>query len=196
MWLRDALALAAARFGSVALAKKRLREWMASGRLPWSCMSWKGLDAEGIATLDREQRDLIGRKDRGWIVLHIFPSVAYHECDSQFWRANLKIDWEDNGACEQATGGATALGIRVSHERLLALLPEEANNRVEELGQTKPAERKLIKPKAWFGEIREKHPRQQNEDQTTYAARLHVLMQEADVTTVWPIETLRRRLYK
>ena len=53
MWLRDALALAAARFGSVALAKKRLREWMASGRLPWSCMSWKGLDAEGIATLDQ-----------------------------------------------------------------------------------------------------------------------------------------------
>jgi hypothetical protein len=88
-------------------------------------MSWKGLDAESIARLDREQRDLIGRKNRGWIVLCDFPSVAYHEGDPQFWRANLKIDWEENSACEQATGGAKALGIKVSSTHLAELLPEE-----------------------------------------------------------------------
>ena len=39
---------------------------MAGGReLPWSCMSWKGLDAERIARLDREQRELIDQKNRG-----------------------------------------------------------------------------------------------------------------------------------
>ena len=23
-------------------------EWLAAGKLPWSCMAWKGLDAEGL----------------------------------------------------------------------------------------------------------------------------------------------------
>ena len=133
IWLRGALALAVRAFGSVVLAKERLREWLAAGELPWSCMSWNGLDAERIARLDREQR--------GWIVGHIFPSVAYHEGDPQFWRANLNIDWEENGAWEKATGGARAQGIKVSRERLLALLPEEPlNERVEEPEQTRPAE--------------------------------------------------------
>jgi hypothetical protein len=40
------------------------------------------------------------------------------------------------------------LGIKVSREHLLALLPEEPRERVEELGQTKPAERELLEPKA------------------------------------------------
>ena len=56
IWLHDALVLAIARFGSVVLAKERLREWLAAGELPWSCMSWEGLDAEGIARLDREEQ--------------------------------------------------------------------------------------------------------------------------------------------
>ena len=49
IWLREALALAAAALGSEVLAKELLREWMAAGKLPWSCVSWKGLDAEDIA---------------------------------------------------------------------------------------------------------------------------------------------------
>ena len=64
IWLHDALMLAIPRFGSVVLAKERLREWLAAGELPWSCMSWKGLDAERIARLDREQRELIDQKNR------------------------------------------------------------------------------------------------------------------------------------
>ena len=105
-----------------------------------ACMSWWGLDAEGIARLDQENRVSI--------VGHIIPSVAYHEGDPQFWCAKLKIDWEDNGARQQATGGARALGIKVSREHLVALLPEEPRERVEELGQTKPAEPKSLERKA------------------------------------------------
>ena len=189
IWLRDALALAVRAFGSVVLAKERLREWLAAGELPWSCMSWNGLDAERIARLDREQR--------GWIVGHIFPSVAYHEGDPQFWRANLNIDWEENGAWEKATGGARAQGIKVSRARLLALLPEEPRERVEEQGQTKPAERELLEPKAWLAWACEKYPKQRNERSIPYIRRLHGLMQEADnVTEAWEYESFRRRYYE
>jgi hypothetical protein len=131
IWLREALARAHARFGSVALAKKRLVEWLAAGELPWSCMSWETLDAETIARLDQDNRDAIAGKNRGWSILHAIPSGPYREGDPQFWCANLKIDWKDNGACEQATGGAKALGIKVSLERLLALLPDESPEREE-----------------------------------------------------------------
>ena len=123
IWLHDALMLAIPRFGSVVLAKIRLGEWLAAGKLPWSCMLWEGLDAEGIARLDRENRVSI--------VGYIIPSVAYHEGDPQFWRADLNIYWEENGARENATGGARALGIKVSRERLRALLPEEPREHVE-----------------------------------------------------------------
>ena len=57
IWLREALALAVAALGSVALAQERLIEWLAAGKLPWSCMSWWGLDAEGIAKADQQLRD-------------------------------------------------------------------------------------------------------------------------------------------
>ena len=65
-------------------------------------------------------------KNRVWIVGYIIPSVAYHEGDPQFWRANLKIYWKQNGARQQATGGARALGIKVSREHLVALVPDES----------------------------------------------------------------------
>src|SRR5215469_61140 len=89
IWLRDALALAEARFGSTVLAKERLIKWLAAGELPWSCMSFDALDAEGIARLDRENEESI--------VLHIIPSAVLHEGRSDFWRANLNIWWEENG---------------------------------------------------------------------------------------------------
>ena len=71
IWQRDALALAVAALGSVALAKEQLIEWLAAGQLPWSCMSWWGLDAEGIAKADQQLRD--------GPIIHILPSAAYHE---------------------------------------------------------------------------------------------------------------------
>ena len=61
IWLHDALMLAIPRFGSGILAKERLKEWLAAGDLPWSCMQWDGLDAEGIARLDQENEDMIRR---------------------------------------------------------------------------------------------------------------------------------------
>ena len=55
IWLRDTLQLAVAALGSVALAKELLTEWLAAGKLPWDCMSWDGLDEEGLAKRRREQ---------------------------------------------------------------------------------------------------------------------------------------------
>ena len=37
IWLREALALAVTALGSVALANGLLIEWLAAGKLPWSC---------------------------------------------------------------------------------------------------------------------------------------------------------------
>jgi hypothetical protein len=131
IWLRDALADAVDALGSQALAKERLTEWLATGKLPWSCTSWKGLDAEGLAEKRREKLDAEGlaekRREQGdsmGRVIYSLPSVAYCRCDPQFWSATRRIDWEDNAAYEARRHGAQALGIKVSHTRLLALLPE------------------------------------------------------------------------
>ena len=83
----------------------------------------------------------------------------------------------------------------MSRTHLLALLPEEPREREEALRQTKPAERKLMEPKAWLAEVRKEYPQQQNERPAAYARRLHALMQKANVTKLWSSETLLRRLY-
>src|SRR5262245_5589234 len=140
VWLRDALILAISRFGSVALAKALLREWLATGKLPWSCMAFRTLDAEDIAALENAQSD-------GVIPFRYIPS-SLREGEPEFWRADLSIDWEDNIAQENTDVGPTALGIRVSREHLLALLPDEPRECIEELGQTQPGERELLEPKA------------------------------------------------
>jgi hypothetical protein len=129
IWLRCALALATERLGSKALAEKRLMEWLGVGDVPWSCMEWKGLDAEQFAKRRRE-------KERKWNsgVLLSVPSGAYYQGDPRFWSAPLAIDWEDNGARENRRDGAQALGIRVSRAHLLALLPKESRESVEVRG--------------------------------------------------------------
>ena len=130
IWLREAFALAVAALGSVALAKGRLREWLAAGKVPWVCMSWEGLDAEGVAKLKREHSVM------GVTFGAVFiPSAAYYPGDPQFWNAGLKIDWEDDGAHEPARlNGAQALGIKVSHTHLLELLPEDPRKREQVRG--------------------------------------------------------------
>ena len=202
LWLREALELAVAAFGSVAVAKAQLTEWLADGKLSWSCTSWKGLDAEGLAEKRRQKLDaeaLVEKKrEQGEIVgswIYSLPSATYCPGDPSFWRAKLRIDWEDNAAYEARHHGAKALGIWVLRTDLLALLPEGPGERVEVLGQAKPAKRKLIEPKAWLAKIRKEHRRQQNELVFNYARRLHVLMSKAEVTKVWSVDTLRRRLY-
>jgi hypothetical protein len=89
------------------------------------------------------------------------------------------------------------LGIQVSREHLVALLPEEPRERVEEHGQTKPAERELLQPKAWLAWACKKYPKRRNERSIFYIRRLHGLMQEADnVTEAWKYENFRRRYYE
>ena len=62
--------------------------------------------------------------------------------------------------------------------------------------QTRPAEPKLLKPAAWFEDVRKDHPRLKNEPLVTYARRLHALMKEAKVTKLWAFETLLRRFHE
>jgi hypothetical protein len=102
------LALAVTVLGSVALADQRLREWLAAGKVPWSCMSWEGRPGKGITDL-----------------LNLGPGAKYPG-DPQFWSVgHLDIDWEDNRARERGAGGAQALGVKVSLAHLLELLPED-----------------------------------------------------------------------
>jgi hypothetical protein len=141
IWLHDALMLAISRLGSVVLAKALLTEWLAAGKLPWSCMAWKPRDLEGIAGLEARAWDL-----------GVFPNNIPPPCregEPEIWRFDHTIGWEDNMASQYWDFGASALGIKVSRGHLLALLPEEPRERVEELGQTKPpAEPELLEPKA------------------------------------------------
>ena len=61
---------------------------------------------------------------------------------------------------------------------------------------TRPAEPELLKPAAWFEDVRKDHPRLKNEPLVTYAGRLHALMKEAKVTKLWAFETLLRRFHE
>ena len=130
IWLRDALGLAAALLGSVALAKEQLREWLAAGKLPWSCTRWEGLDAEGLAEKKRQKLDAEGRAEKSREqgngiggIIYSLPSAAYCSGDPRFWSATLWIDWEANDADERRRHGARAFGVRVSRAHLRALLP-------------------------------------------------------------------------
>lgn len=187
--LREAMDLAAERLWSKELAKKRLVELLAAGKVPWSCMSWKGLDAKSLAEMRRE-----GRDSKGATVVNL-PPAAHCPGDPGFWNSKLKIDWEDNGAHEVCSCGAEALGIRVSRKHLLALLPEEPRKRAEAPRQIEPAERYSIAPKDWLSVVRKDQPRQENEPLVAYANRLLALMQEANVAKVWSFKTLLRRLH-
>ena len=142
IWLHDALMLAISRFGSELLAKALLTDWLAAGKLPWSCMAWNPLDEEGVAELEDRARDV------GMLLRNIPP--ACREGEPEFWRFDHTIAWEDNIASQNSVVGARALGIKVSREHLLALLPEEPRERVEkpEPEPTRPAEPALLKPAA------------------------------------------------
>jgi hypothetical protein len=173
IWLLDALQQAKKVFGSKVLTERWLKEWLATGQLPWTCMSWEELDEERVVKPSREDE----------------PSLAsILSALIRFWSAeSLRIDWEDNSASDLRN---CALGIKVSDTDLRALLSNGRSEPDEALRQTKP-----MAPKAWLANARKNNPRRQNENQTTYALRLHALMQAANVTKRWPPKTLLRRLY-
>ena len=55
----------------------------------------------------------------------VAPHVAYSDGDPAFWRAALEINWGENWARERyVVGGASAHGIKLSLEDVLALLPK------------------------------------------------------------------------
>jgi len=124
IWLSTTLDLAVRRFGKETLAKRRLIEWLATGRLPWSCGSWYGPDAETIARLAHENAE---KEDVGY-----FEPSGLYRGDPKFWGApTLETKWQENKAGEIARGGARAEGIWVMHSRLLALLPKKLREREE-----------------------------------------------------------------
>ena len=105
IWLREALALAAAALGSVVLAKRRLMEWLAAGKLPWSCMSWKGRcgrHSEG------------GSETQGRVHHPHYPIGRVSRWRPQVlgWPIRLQIDWEEQYGTRAGTGGAKAWGSR------------------------------------------------------------------------------------
>ncbi len=204
IWLRDALSLAVERLGSVALAKKWLIEWLAAGKLPWTCREWKGLSAEELAEKRREKlaaEALVQkRREQGEMVgdaIYSLPSATYCQGDPSFWIAKRRIDWDDNAAYEPRVHGAQALGIRVSKTHLLAQLPEEPRERVETPGQAKAAEREKMGPKDWLAWARNEYRQQRNERPNAYISRLHDLMEKTgNVTVVWTFKTFRVRYYE
>jgi hypothetical protein len=178
IWLLDALREAIKVLGSQLLAKTRLKEWLATGQLPWTCMSWVELDERGTIKPSREHEPSLGS---------ILSALV------RFWRVqSLWVDWEDNSAGDPLN---CALGIKVSKTHLRALLPDGRAEYDEAPEQSTPAARKSLGPKGWLADARKKHPRLQNETQTAYAVRLHSLMQEADLKKRWSPDTLLRRLY-
>jgi hypothetical protein len=164
VWLREALALVVAALGSVALAKERLREWLAAGEVPWSCMWWKGLNAEDLAEL-KQERDGFFFRNSPLFASAFAPSAAYCPGDPEFWNAGLKIDWEDDGAYELARlDGAQALGIKVSLGHLQALLPPRdaaVPAPSADASEASPAPPKMVSKAALRDAVRlivEKHP--------------------------------------
>ena len=122
IWLREALDLAVAVFGSEAGAKEYLTEWLAAGELPWDCTRWKALDAASLSELHQSHREAL--------VFALTPSATYCRGAPQFWSASrLEVNWEDNSAREAVTKGAHAWGIKVSRAHLLVLLPEQSSER-------------------------------------------------------------------
>jgi hypothetical protein len=88
---------------------------------------------------------------------------------------------------------------RKSFDNAVKEIAQPTTGRVENPEQTRPAEPKLLKPAAWFDDVRKDQPRLKNEPLVTYADRLHTLMQQAQqegrVTKVWIPKTLLRRLH-
>ncbi len=88
------------------------------------------------------------------------------------------------------------MGIKVSRNHLVALLLEEPRKHGENPEQSRPAEPKLLRSKAWLACARMTNPQRPKEELEAYARCLHGLMQKVNVTKPWLLKTLKRRLYE
>jgi hypothetical protein len=123
----------------------------------------------------------------GKAILYDGQGRVYREV--QFPRLNVKELWPKSPPLsgEQLEPGA------------VEVLPEpQKPERIEAPEPTRPAERKLLRPKAWLAKALKDHQQQETEGPTDYANRLYPLMQNAketgEVTKVWAFTTLLRRL--
>jgi hypothetical protein len=140
IWLRKALALVVAALGSEALAKRRLREWLASAKVPWDCKEWEGPDA--TLKQEREKKNIFSPvpppASTGFFLSDL-PEVPYRPGGPEFWSPACEIDWSDNAARDPATG-ARAWGITVSRVQLLALLSQPTDADVPAAKQSTSAQ--------------------------------------------------------
>jgi hypothetical protein len=114
--LSDARQLVVNAYESKELAERLLVGWLGEGKARWSCKLFEGPRAADLAARQREAT--------GGAVWWVAPDTAFSEGDPAFWRASLKINWEDNSAHEQhVVGGARAYGIKIVREDVLAQLP-------------------------------------------------------------------------
>jgi hypothetical protein len=130
IFLREALDIAVTAFGSMELARDHLLwEWLAAGKLPWTCIQWEALDDADIAKLHQRIRA------RGDAVA--LAAVTYYNGDPRFFGAPPEINWKDStasieGKVRTARGlsfdlcVAQARGIKVPRAPLLELLPDES----------------------------------------------------------------------
>jgi len=195
--LRDALALAFAALESMALAKDRIREWLAAGKLRWTCRKWEALDAEGIAKFEQSLREAG--------IVQLPPSGPYHNGDPRFWGVDpLEINWEDNSAREAVGEGAYARGIRLSLIDLRALLPDEGTRENEEVrgaGEWIAAEAKRMKdankipPDIRISEFARKLERRMQEAATTNKSLRPITWRSIKnglrTWGVWPIDSIK-----
>ena len=68
--------------------------------------------------------------------------------------------------------------------------PEPVTISAKEAAPTPP-----LKTKAWWADIRKTRPQRKDEAVGEYVSELHKLMRSANVTKVWSLGSLRRRLY-
>ena len=127
-----------------------LTEWMATGKVPWTCRESTGLDAKGLA--EKRQRKLHAerlaeeRREQGEAVggvIYSLPSATYFPGDPRFWSARplLWTDWEDNSAYQRRRHGAQALrNPGVAHAPSRAAAPKSHASDEATPEPAKPAE--------------------------------------------------------
>jgi len=126
--------------GAEQLAERRLVKWLGESKVRWRCKLF-----EGPSTSQRKAAEAAA----AGVDYGSAPVIACSEGDAAFWHTAIKINWQENSAI----GGACAYGIRVAHEDVLALLPEEPGERKEATATSKGWIVEEARRMKWAGEI-------------------------------------------
>jgi hypothetical protein len=129
IWLRDALAWVHEAFGSLELAKELLVKWLAAGDVPWSCGSWKGLDAAGVVKLELDLRE------PGPLVF-LTPTKAYHEGASRWPGDRLGGQQRARAVRDRRRGRARDQGVARACAGTVARPSSEPTQRIDARAKT------------------------------------------------------------